>query len=223
VPKHVRIGQARTPGSRSTGSRTAVITAPARYTSSVPDDALLLYYRAMALNNAWSNYRLLTACAALTQDEFTAPRVSFFPSLALTLNHLLLVDQYYLDALNGEPRAFRDETAPFSTVRLLQAAQSTSDRRLIAFCGGLRAEQFDRVVQLVRDVGVLEERTDRVLAHLFVHQIHHRGQAHAMLAGTNVAPPQLDEFLLATDAAARAADLPVLGFNEVDVWPPARS
>ena len=53
--------------------------------------------------------------------------------------------------------------------------------------------------------------------------IHHRGQAHAMLAGTAVAPPQLDEFLLLTDAAARAADLPVLGFSGADVWPPARS
>jgi uncharacterized damage-inducible protein DinB len=26
--------------------------------------------------------------------------------------------------------------------------------------------------------------------HLFAHQIHHRGQAHAMLAGTPLPPPQ---------------------------------
>jgi uncharacterized damage-inducible protein DinB len=31
-----------------------------------------------------------------------------------------------------------------------------------------------------------------VLAHLFNHQAHHRGQAHAMLASTEVAPPTLD-------------------------------
>jgi hypothetical protein len=30
-------------------------------------------------------------------------------------------------------------------------------------------------------------------AHLFQHQIHHRGQAHAMLSGTSAAPPQLGE------------------------------
>jgi len=30
-----------------------------------------------------------------------------------------------------------------------------------------------------------------------VHQIHHRGQAHAMLSGTSLAPPQLDEWFLA--------------------------
>jgi uncharacterized damage-inducible protein DinB len=39
-----------------------------------------------------------------------------------------------------------------------------------------------------------------------VHQIHHRGQAHAMLAGTSVAPPQLDEFFLDYDASRREND-----------------
>ena len=52
-----------------------------------------------------------------------------------------------------------------------------------------------------------EERAADVLAHLFVHQIHHRGQAHAMLSDTDVAPPQLDEFFLAQDAPLRADDL----------------
>ena len=47
--------------------------------------------------------------------------------------------------------------------------------------------------------GLVPERLDAVLAHLFQHQIHHRGQAHAMLAGTDVPPPQLDEFFLDWD------------------------
>jgi hypothetical protein len=38
------------------------------------------------------------------------------------------------------------------------------------------------------------ERRDRLLMHLIQHQIHHRGQAHAMLSGTRIKPPQLDEF-----------------------------
>ena len=58
------------------------------------------------------------------------------------------------------------------------------------------------------------ERTRDVLAHLFQHDIHHRGQVHAMLAGTAVAPPQLDEFFLAQDADLRAADLRALGLSE---------
>jgi uncharacterized damage-inducible protein DinB len=46
-----------------------------------------------------------------------------------------------------------------------------------------------------------------VLPHVFVHQIHHRGQVHAMLSGTAAAPPQLDEFFLAADAPLRVAEL----------------
>ena len=57
-----------------------------------------------------------------------------------------------------------------------------------------------------------------VLAHLFMHQTHHRGQAHAMLAGTTVKPPQLDEFLMPSDAPWRAADMSALGWDEAVVY-----
>ena len=63
--------------------------------------ALVGYFRTMARNNAWSNHRLLAACARSTPEELDAPRTGFFPSLRLTLNHILLVDGYYLDALEG--------------------------------------------------------------------------------------------------------------------------
>ena len=49
----------------------------------------LLTLRVMAYNNAWANHRLLSACAALSQAEFEAPRTSFFPSIQATLNHIL--------------------------------------------------------------------------------------------------------------------------------------
>lgn len=62
--------------------------------------------------------------------------------------------------------------------------------------------------------GVIDERCDDLLVHLLQHQIHHRGQVHAMLAGTPVKPPQLDEFFLAFDRTARAGDLELLGLQD---------
>src|SRR5262249_55086353 len=59
--------------------------------------AFIAHLRTMARYNAWANARLHTACARLTPEEFTARRVSFFPSLQETLNHILIVDWYYLD------------------------------------------------------------------------------------------------------------------------------
>jgi len=57
-----------------------------------------------------------------------------------------------------------------------------------------------------------------VLEHLFMHQTHHRGQVHAMLAGTQVAPPQLDEFILRADEPFRVMDMSALGWTEREVY-----
>ena len=58
-----------------------------------------LPYRAMAYNNGWANHRLLAACALLPESEFTAPRIGFFPTIRATLNHILIVDLFYVDAV----------------------------------------------------------------------------------------------------------------------------
>ncbi|MES2960433.1 MAG: damage-inducible protein DinB, partial [Pseudomonadota bacterium] len=52
----------------------------------------------------------------------------------------------------------------------------------------------------------------------FNHQTHHRGQAHAMLAGTSIAPPQLDEFMLPSEAHLRTVDMAALGWREAHVY-----
>ena len=62
------------------------------------------------------------------------------------------------------------------------------------------------------------ERCDRLLMHLFQHDIHHRGQAHAMLSATSVAPPQLDEFFAADEAPLRANEFAELGWTEEMIW-----
>ncbi|MCA9573376.1 MAG: hypothetical protein KC656_36320, partial [Myxococcales bacterium] len=85
-------------------------------------------------------------------------------------------------------------------------------------CDGLAEADLGAIVRVNRVTRVQEERRDRLLLHLFLHQIHHRGQAHAMLAGTRVAPPQLDEFFCAGEAHLRAADFDALGFTEALVW-----
>ena len=64
------------------------------------------------------------------------------------------------------------------------------------------------------------ERRDRLLMHLFQHQIHHRGQVHAMLSGTRIKPPQLDEFFSIAEAPLRASEFAGLGWTEETVWGP---
>ena len=172
------------------------------------------HFRAMARNDAWSNHRLLKACRELTQDEFEAKRVSFFPSLQLTLNHILLIHWYYLDGLEkgGRGLSVFESDVPFPRLSDLVVAQRAADTRLVRYCDSVTEEALEDVVTLDRgEHGLHREAVHAVLTHLFVHQIHHRGQAHAMLAGTRITPPQLDEFFLAGDAPLREHELKELG------------
>lgn len=76
------------------------------------------HYRHQAYCNLWSNHRLLKVCAELTQEEFMAERTSFFPSIWQTLNHINIVDAFYIDALEGGTlglAAFDDET-PYASI-----------------------------------------------------------------------------------------------------------
>lgn len=189
--------------------------------------SLAHHFFTMACNNAWANHRLLGACARLTPDDFVAPRTGFFPSIKATLNHNVTVDWYYVDAMeralkglpvNPAARDFFAPEQPFAACAPLRAAQLAVDRRLIAVCRELDEALLRLPVAILRRTGVEWETFTRLLAHLFQHQIHHRGQAHAMLAGTPVAPPQLDEFFCANEAPLRAAELAELGLSEVDIW-----
>lgn len=181
---------------------------------------LVQMLRALAYNNAWANYRLLGACAELTQQEFAAERTSFFPSLQETLNHLCVVDLFYVDALEGGwlgPAAWANPV-PFPAIAALAEAQAKIDKRLIAVCDALTPGLLNGDVRVNRDTRVQVERRDRLLMHLFQHQIHHRGQAHAMLSGTGIKPPQLDEFFSAAEAPLRAPEFADLGWTEETVW-----
>lgn len=187
-------------------------------------DAAMIF-RSMACNNAWANHRLLSACAVLPQEAFTAPRTGFFPSLRATLNHILVIDRFYVDAMEGGrlgPDAWADPE-PCEDAERLRAAQHAVDRRLIAVVEQAGEGGFERVVSVDRRSHVQRERLGRLLLHLFQHQIHHRGQAHAMLSGTAMGPPQLDEFFSVGEAPLRAAEFADLGFREEGIWGEAAS
>jgi len=182
---------------------------------------LLAFLRTQAHANRLANRRLHEAMRTLSREEYHAPRTSYFPSLAETFDHILAVDLCYLSALHGEPdMAQRWDDAPrCATVAELALAQAAADERFIAHVGALPPAALDETVEMDRGRGRIQrDRRGNVIAHLLNHQVHHRGQAHAMLAGTPVAPPQLDEFLMPSEAHLREADLRALGWTEASLF-----
>ena len=181
---------------------------------------MLTYFRTLAHANRLANHRLHAACAKLTDANFQATRTGFFPSLHATLNHILTVDWYYLAALHGETnqrKAFAVRH-PFEDLRSLAAAQLVADKRLLAWCAAASETTLETRVALERANGVEDEHLGYMLLHLFTHQIHHRGQAHAMLSGTSIKPPQLDDFIMQSDAPFRADDLQAVAWTEADLY-----
>ena len=183
---------------------------------------LLHHTRITARANRLANHRLHQSMAPLSDADFHAPRTGFFPSLAATLNHVLAVDGYYLAALHREPDMAQQWSrfVPATTLTELARRQATADERLIAFCDALDVAALDAVIELDRIRLVQHERVGHVLAHLAMHQTHHRGQAHAMLSGTVVKPPQLDDFLMPSEPHVRTAEMAALGWQELAVYGP---
>ena len=126
---------------------------------------LVQTHRAFAYNNAWANHRLLGACAELTQGEFEAERTGFFPSLQATLNHIYVIDLFYVDALEGGwlgPTAW-ENPIPFPALAELSGAQASMDKRLIGVCNALTPALLSGEVRINRGTRVQVERRDRLL------------------------------------------------------------
>jgi uncharacterized damage-inducible protein DinB len=176
--------------------------------------------RVMARANRLANHRLHGAVQALSYDDYHAPRTGFFPSIAKTLDHILAVDLYYIGCLAGDadPAAHWHGFVPAATAAELAARQAASDERLIALLDAMDHAGAEAIVAMPRSDHVQRDRAAFMLLHLFMHQTHHRGQAHGMLSGTAVAPPQLDEFLMPSEAQLRRADMAALGWDEAAVY-----
>jgi uncharacterized damage-inducible protein DinB len=131
-----------------------------------------------------------------------------------------VVDLLYVDALEGGwlgPQAW-ENPVPYPLIAELRRAQACIDKRLVAVCNVLTPDLLGGIVRVNRNTRVQTERRDRLLMHLFQHQIHHRGQVHAMLSGTAIKPPQLDEFFSIAEAPLRAGEFDNLGWTEEIVW-----
>lgn len=182
-------------------------------------DPLHRTLRKLAQANRLANARLHRACAALDPEELTAPRPAFFGSIQKTLNHILMVDRFYLNALLDRPldRAQLDEATFCPDLPTLARWQTESDLALLAHVEAQTAGTLARIVAIDRGQRVQHDRRDDVLSHVFQHQTHHRGQVHGLLTAIPVTPPQLDEFITGDDHAARAADMALFGWSEADL------
>ena len=156
----------------------------------------------MANYNKWANTRLFRAAGALKEGLYGKEVGAYFRSLHGTLNHLLVADRIWMRRLTGTgEHPAQLNSILFEDLPSLHAARVEEDSRIIAFVQSLEEPAFEEVWDYRTLNGAPQKQRRReILAHLFNHQTHHRGQAHAILTVLGVAEPEpLDLLIMQRD------------------------
>jgi uncharacterized damage-inducible protein DinB len=153
------------------------------------------HFQNFAAYNRWANRRLYQAAATLPHEDYRREIGVFFGSLRGTLNHLLVGDRIWMRRLTGSGEApARLDAILHDGLDELTLARIAEDERIVAFINGLREADLDGSLDYTNTTGAaFRQKRREILAHLFNHQTHHRGQAHAALTRLGMRePPPLD-------------------------------
>lgn len=153
------------------------------------------YFQTFARYNAWANKRLYDAAATLSNEALAALRpAAYFGSIIGTLNHMVVADRIWFARIEGGgPTHSRLADQPFPRFCDLRAVRQAEDERILRYAQTLSEERLARPLSYRNVRGVPNcQPLWQVLAHVFNHQSHHRGQAHALLKDAGLEPPELD-------------------------------
>ena len=144
------------------------------------------YVWTMAVYNAAMNRRTYEAADRLTDAERRADQGAFWGSLHGTLCHLLWADQQWMSRFAGwdkPTRGQKDSATLIEDFAALRTARATADARFGTWARTVEAEWLAGDLVWFSGEAQAERRGNRafLLMHLFNHQTHHRGQAHALL------------------------------------------
>lgn len=149
----------------------------------------------MAGYNTWANRRLYAAAAAMPDADYRADGGAFFGSVHRTLNHLLVTDRIWMRRFTGSGDAPTTlDAILFDALPDLAAARAAEDARIEAWIAGLDDDALAARFRYtpVTNPTPVEQPLGPAVMHLFNHQTHHRGQAHALLTRFTGTAPSFD-------------------------------
>lgn len=150
------------------------------------------HFQMFADYNRWANISVYDACAELSDAEYRADQGAFFGSAHRTLNHLLCADRIWLKRVTGSgeaPTAL--DTILHEDFQALREARIAEDQRIINWIDTLDDDQIAAsfTYSPISNPEPITQPIGPVLAHVFNHQTHHRGQLHTIL--TSLGKPSL--------------------------------
>ena len=154
----------------------------------------LSHFRMLGRYNRLAIQRLYDACSRLGDEERMRKRDAFFARIHATLNHILVGDRIWMKRFEGgEAPSTNLDAILYGDFDALREARTIEDTRVQGYVDSPGADSLRGTITYVNNV----EREFRdpvalLLAHLFNHQTHHRGQVTAMLTQTEASFPVLD-------------------------------
>jgi uncharacterized damage-inducible protein DinB len=156
------------------------------------------YLVTMAEYNRWQNENLYGCADKLDDAARRLDRGAFFGSIHATLKHLLWADQLWLSRFSESagPRAKGNAAAlaEHETWEDLKRERVAFDQKIIDWAAAFAPGPVTG--ELTWFSGGMGRQVSRpkalLMAHMFNHQTHHRGQVHALLTAAGIKPSDTD-------------------------------
>ncbi len=163
--------------------------------------------RFMFQYNQWADRRLLDACAALNNEQFTRNLGSSFSSVRDTVAHLYGAEYVWNERIQGRSPSALISGAAYPDLASIRAKLEEMDIYYIDYISKLTQQDLDRVIQYKGFTG--DEFSNPLwqsLHQLTNHASYHRGQIVTMLRQLGVKPVSTDliGYYREQAAAARA-------------------
>ena len=142
------------------------------------------YFTLMSRYNRWMNQELLAVCSEMPDEMRRADRGAFFKSVHGTFNHILLCDRLWLGRFMQKPYAARSlDEEVCADWHELKIERIKTDDALDIWLSTLSDHDLQSPLTFT-SISQPTQRTETLwilLAHLFNHQTHHRGQVTTLM------------------------------------------
>lgn len=150
----------------------------------------------MAEYNQLMNQRIFKASSELSKESLHADRGAFFKSVLVTLSHIMIGDILWLKRFSAHPadyvslHSLKSMTKPglldqvlFEDFSVFKDEREKLDKLIIDWCDELDDEDLSTVLTYTNFKGEHHhKRLGDLILHVFLHQVHHRGQVTTILS-----------------------------------------
>lgn len=150
----------------------------------------------MAEYNQLMNKRIFKASSALSDDSLAEDKGAFFKSIIKTLSHIMIGDILWLKRFSKHLTNY-DSLLPLNDIKQPETLDSVLfkdmasfieereilDHIIISWCNELKESDINSPLSYTNFKGEIHnKRLGYLILHVFLHQIHHRGQVTTLLS-----------------------------------------